>query len=202
MLAFALLALAAACGAGPVRAPPQMSGEVIAFGGGPSGAHNACFTCHGLEGEGSGFAPRLAGLDAGYLAKQLDDYAREFRPDDEMTPIAKQMSDADRRAVSLYYASLRYEAPAITAPPPAIYLHGDLSRGVLACARCHGDNAAGRGPGYPAIHAQPAEYTAEQLRRWRRGKRRNDGADIMGRIARGLSEQEIEALADYLERGG
>lgn len=40
----------------------------------------ACASCHGANGEGNaqtGF-PRLASLDAGYIAKQLQDYAREL----------------------------------------------------------------------------------------------------------------------------
>jgi cytochrome c553 len=42
----------------------------------------ACISCHGANGEGMAAAgiPRLAGLDAGYLAKQLQDFAREMPP--------------------------------------------------------------------------------------------------------------------------
>ena len=193
------LVVAAACG-GPVRARPDVSGEVIAFGGGPGGARFACFTCHGLQGEGSGHAPRLAGLTAGYIAKQLDDYARELRPDKVMTPIARAMRDRDRRAVSHYYAALSYEPPAIRARAPAVFVEGDAERGLVACVRCHGADGGGRGQAFPAIHAQPAVYTAEQLRRWKHGERRNDGGDIMGRYARALTDEEIDVIARYLER--
>ena len=51
------------------------SGELIAMSGGEGGARYACVTCHGARGEGNGFdAPRLAGLPAGYLQKQMEDY--------------------------------------------------------------------------------------------------------------------------------
>ena len=42
----------------------------------------ACGGCHGAQGEGNGqvLAPRLAALDAGYLLKQLQDFARELPP--------------------------------------------------------------------------------------------------------------------------
>jgi len=196
---FFLVLLAAACG-GAVREPPQATGEVIAYGGGPGGARYACFTCHGLAGEGAGHVPRLAGLNAGYLAKQLDDYARELRPDDVMAPIARALSDTDRRAVAAYYEALPHAAADAMTAAPAIFLHGDARRGLIACARCHGEIGDGRGQAFPAITAQPAIYTAEQLRRWKHGKRRNDGADTMGRIARVLSEEEIDDLARYLER--
>jgi mono/diheme cytochrome c family protein len=46
------------------------SGELIAFSGGDAGADNACVTCHGLDGRGNGGdAPRLSGLQLGYLIR-------------------------------------------------------------------------------------------------------------------------------------
>ncbi len=55
-------------------------GALVAVSGGEGGARYACVTCHGARGEGNGFdAPRLAGLPAGYLQKQLEDYAAGLR---------------------------------------------------------------------------------------------------------------------------
>ena len=83
------------------------NGQVIAMSGGAGGAANACFTCHGLDGGGDGVAaPRLAALDAGYLQKQLEDYASGLRPDDAMTRIAKALDQRGRREVAAYYAAL------------------------------------------------------------------------------------------------
>ena len=88
---FLIAVLGAACAA-PVereRDPYTAAGEVIAMSGGDGGAANACFACHGMAGQGDGVAaPRLAGLDAGYLQKQLRDYASGLRSDATMTPIA------------------------------------------------------------------------------------------------------------------
>ena len=36
----------------------------------------ACASCHGAQGEGQGAMPRLAGINAAYLRKQLDDWRR------------------------------------------------------------------------------------------------------------------------------
>lgn len=197
--AFCALALASACG-GPVAARAPADGELIAHGGGPGGPRDACFTCHGFNGEGDGRAPRLAGLNAGYIAKQLADYASQGRADDVMTPIAQRMNDGDRRAVGSYYASLPTAPASQLIEPLALYHRGDDSRGVRACSRCHGEAGSGRGAANPAIAGQPAAYTAEQLRRWKRGERRNDPRDVMGASARALSDAEIEALAAYIER--
>ena len=197
--ALAALAFAAAC-SGPVRAPPPPSGELIVFGGGPGGPVDACFTCHGLNGEGEGATPRIAGTEAGYLLKQLNDYAHAARADDVMAPIARRLTDGDRGAVASYYAGRLRRDRASTTTAPNIYAHGSRERGVRACASCHGAAGEGRGLAFPAIAGQPRAYTIEQLRRFKRSVRRNDPRDVMGRAARPLSEAEIEAIAIYLER--
>jgi cytochrome c553 len=197
-LAFALVWMCAACG-GPVAAPEPPAGELIAVGGGPGGAGDACFNCHGFAGEGGDRVPRLAGLSSGYMSKQLRDYANGTRPDDVMTPIAQRMRAGDQRAVSDYYARLALPLATTSTSTFALYHDGDPERGLRACARCHGEGGAGRRAANPAIAGQPAAYTAEQLRRWKRSVRRNDARDVMGAAARALTDEEIEDLARYIE---
>lgn len=177
-------------------------GEIIAMSGGEGGPANACFACHGLDGAGDGVSvPRLAGLDAGYLQKQLEDYANETRADAVMGPIAKRLDDGDRRAVSAWYAALPpprgVSAAAMSAP--AVYLTAAPDRGVLACASCHGADGQGVGPGNPAIAGQPTAYTLEQLRRWKKAERRNDPRGVMADAVAGLSEAEMRTIAAWLE---
>ena len=49
-------------------------GQTIVMQGDGSGA--PCLACHGMDGAGNdmGGFPRLAGMDAGYLIKQMQDY--------------------------------------------------------------------------------------------------------------------------------
>jgi cytochrome c553 len=95
------------------RDPFRATGETIAMSGGDGGAKAACFTCHGLKGEGDGKdSPRLAGLDRGYLHRQIDDYANGRREHPAMRAIALRLSDRDRAKVSVFYAAL----PVPTAP--------------------------------------------------------------------------------------
>jgi cytochrome c553 len=198
-LLFVCLVFVVGCG-GPVAAPSQPAGELIAHGGGPGGPGDACFTCHGFNGEGDGRTPRLAGLDAGYIAKQLADYAHQTRPDVVMTPIARRMSDGDRRAVAAYYAAMQAPPPRAPRTTLALYHTGDRARGIRRCVNCHGETGEGEGPANPAIAGQPTAYTVEQLQRWKRGERRNDARDVMGQAARGMSDEEIEAIAAYVEQ--
>ena len=78
-------------------------GRVIALSGAEAGAANACVTCHGLNGRGNGAGtPRLAGLDDGYMERQLEAYADGRRYQKQMSWIAKQLSAEE---ITQYVAS-------------------------------------------------------------------------------------------------
>jgi cytochrome c553 len=196
LLSSSLLLLATACSQPDTRSTAAFTadGQVIAMSGGEGGASNACFSCHGLDGMGDGVSvPRLAGLDAGYLQKQLEDYAARLRKDPAMYEAARWLDHDDRRAVAAWYASLpaASSSAASTAPPPAAW--------TATCAVCHGDAGQGVGPGNPAVAGQPAAYTYDQLRRWKTGERRNDPRNVMSDAVAGLSEAEMRAIAAWLE---
>ncbi len=177
------------------------TGQLVALSGGGAGAKSACFTCHGLEGQGDGVTtPRLAGLDAGYLQKQMEDYAAGTRPDAVMGRIASRLNAADRRAVADFYAAMPAPERRLSAlPAPALYSAGDPGRGITACAACHGPQGQGAGPGNPAIAGQPRAYIVDQLERWRHGDRRNDPRGVMAVATGHLTDEEIETLAAWLE---
>lgn len=204
LLPLLLFAAALSAGCQPVVQRPgeafRASGELIALSGGDGGAANACFSCHGLGGQGDGVAaPRLAGLTVGYMQKQLDDYAAELRPDPIMTPIARRLDRDDRRAVAAYYAAMPAPATGGTpAPAPVLYRVGDPARGLLACASCHGEAGQGVGAGNPALTGQPAGYLREQLSRWNRAERRNDPRGVMAAAVAPLTPEEMRQLAAWL----
>ena len=69
------------------------------------------------------------------------------------------------------------------------------TRGAVACARCHGFDGASDGSGaFPRLDGQSAQYLAEQLRHFASGARQNA---LMQPIAKGLKDDEIEAVAQY-----
>lgn len=166
----------------------RATGEVIAMSGGDGGAANACASCHGLRGEGDGrLTPRLAGLDAGYLQRQLDDYANGRREHAEMRAVVRRLSGADRTKVSAYYAGLPATAAEL---PRTSALYG------AKCAACHGAKGEGLGPGNPPLAGQPPAYIEAQLDAWRSGKRR-DPMGVMLAVSRELVPAEVRLLASH-----
>ena len=63
------------------------------------------------------------------------------------------------------------------------------------CAGCHGTNGASAGGPMPIIAGLSKRYISQALNDYKSGKR---PSTIMGRIAKGYSELEIEAIAGYL----
>ncbi len=171
-------------------------GELIAMSGGEAGARHACVTCHGARGEGNGFdAPRLAGMPAGYLQKQMEDYAAGLRPHALMRNVAGFLDSHERVQVADFYATLPARAlPPATREPVAAATSALYAR---SCESCHGVNGAGSANG-PPLNGQPAFYLIQQLQDWQASKRRNDGDHVMLKAAQQLEADDIRQLSLFL----
>ena len=206
-----LAAVLTGCTPPAIADPFDDTGELIALSGGDAGAASACHTCHGMDGMGNGAdVPRIAGLDAGYITRQLGFYADGQRSHAQMSWLAGRLDPQERAAVGAYYAAK--PAPTVLdapysgrrCPSPAIaalYQNGAPERGLRSCASCHGKDGAGVGAGNPPLAGQPAPYLARQLRDWREGKRYGDPLGLMHAAANRLRESEISPLADYIAHG-
>lgn len=167
----------------------------------------ACIACHGEQGEGQPDAgyPRLAGLNAGYVEHQLASFADKSRRNDIMAPIASGLGVDDRKALATYFASLSpakatsQETPdqALTSAGEELAQRGLWSKGVPACAQCHGAAGLGVGTAFPQLAGQAALYIANQLTAWKSGERNNDPIHLMKGIASKLDDKEIKAVAAY-----
>ncbi|EPL15985.1 cytochrome c family protein [Pseudomonas sp. CF161] len=151
--------------------------------------------------------PRLAGLPAGYLSKQLEDFRSGSRTSPVMQPLAKALAEDEIRAVTQTLAAMPAPAtPAISrsATPNSLgerlALRGAWDRQVPECVTCHGPGGVGVGQTFPPLAGQSAAYLSAQLNAWRDGTRRNDPDDLMGHIAKSLSAEEVTAVADYFSK--
>lgn len=161
-----------------------------------------CFICHGMDGESSSPAfPRLAGQNAGYVARQLADYKSGRRRSSTMQPMVEDLGPADFAALGAFFASRPTHAHPVEDPGLAevgrgVFLRGNPDSGVAACATCHGPNAHGS-DALPRLAGQHPQYTETQLRQFNRRSRTNDN-DAMHAIASRLTEPEMRAVAAYL----
>lgn len=66
---------------------------------------------------------------------------------------------------------------------------------AATCANCHGTDGRGvSGAAVPNLAGMPKVYMVTQLRAFRDGTRQ---ATVMHQLAKGLTEQQIESVADY-----
>ena len=113
----ALVAALAGCGAAERTSADRFTatGPLIALSGGDAGAANACFTCHGLAGEGLGAAnPPLGGQPAAYLAAQMDNWRLSTRrndPGNVMLRISQRLTPREIASLSAYAAALPGDLP-------------------------------------------------------------------------------------------
>lgn len=164
-----------------------------------------CGSCHGVDGNSSiATNPKLAGQNARYLVKQMQDIKGGAREVMLMTGILNNVSDQDMADIAAYYES---QEPSFGAADPeivelgeSIYRTGVASLGVAACTACHSPTGSGNSQaGFPALTGQHAEYTEAQLKGFRSGARTNDGSTMPMRIVtERLTDKEIAALASYI----
>nr|VFK13787.1 MAG: cytochrome subunit of sulfide dehydrogenase [Candidatus Kentron sp. LPFa] len=66
-----------------------------------------------------------------------------------------------------------------------------------SCAGCHGTDGASLGPASPTIAGMSEEYFLEAMEELQEGER---SSTVMGRIAKGYSEEEIAAMATWFSK--
>lgn len=83
-------------------------GRRIYFAGSPANSVTACTTCHGPEGRGALYLPRLAGQHPQYLARQLRafrDYSRKS-PNMVMHTVVENITDPEIDAVAQFLGAM------------------------------------------------------------------------------------------------
>ena len=145
-----------------------------------------CTTCHGAEGIGNIAieAPRLAGMEAWYLKRQLENFRAGIRGTHgediqgiAMRPMAAKLSDESIADIVDWVGDWEYVAAEAT-------VEGNVRQGrtaFQACAACHGANAQGNEAlGAPALAGQNDWYLLTQLRNFRAGFRGSHQEDTFG----------------------
>ena len=164
--------------------PPSAAAADVAAG---QAAYAVCAACHGQKGEGNVAmnAPKLAGQEGWYIARQLAAYRDGLRgtaPGDtygmQMRPMAMAVSDPTAEANLIAFIE---SLPEVDSAPTVT---GDVAAGQAAyavCAACHGPNAEGNEQmGGPALAGQDDWYLVRQINNYNKGLRGYDPKDIFG----------------------
>lgn len=168
-------------------------------------AAQTCVACHGVQGEGTPQAPKLAGLSSSYMNAQIEHFISGDRNNVIMTLMAESLVDLNVRQQALDYYAKQGTTPTLQkrgdnlnqSAAEKLYYQGDLHRSLPACYSCHGPSAVGGGH-FPRLAGQQSSYLKEQLIAWQKNERKGDPDNTMGHIASKLKDTEIQALADYL----
>jgi cytochrome c553 len=175
-----------------------------------------CVTCHGVDGnnwvkkddgtfaktDGGADSPKLAGQHSEYLFKQFSEFKSGARANPLMMGMITMLPDESMMAVAKFYATQKLEpAPAGNAElleqGQRIWRAGLASKGLPACASCHGPGGKGMAAQYPALDGQFPEYIEAQMKAFRDGVRANDPSKMMRDIAIKMTDPEIKAVAGY-----
>ena len=164
-----------------------------------------CQECHGADGYSSDAKiPHHAGQYAGYLIKQLNNFQAGLRKHEIMTLMSEDLTAVDIADIAAYFASqkaMQGDGAVVNPLASNLFVNGDQTRDIPACISCHGDSGKGRiadNVFYPVIGGQRRVYLRSQLVSWKLGDRSNSPDGIMNKVAKSLSDDEINALADYI----
>jgi cytochrome c553 len=176
----------------------------------------ACTTCHGAGSTATVgrtanevYFPRIAGKPAGYLYNQLVNFREGRRHYGLMVGLVEHLNDAALMDMAQYFSRLQLPYPDSQAPPAGtsaalmqrgqlLATQGDASKGISACASCHGAQWLGAAPAIPGLLGLPRDYMAGQIGAWQTGMRRAQAPDCMAQIAQKLSPEDVNAVATWL----
>jgi cytochrome c553 len=157
-----------------------------------------CAGCHGENGiSQTENIPSLAGQMDQFIQWQLVFFRGGARKNDQMQPIAQDISNEDIRGLGAYFASLTPPTGKKPDDNPDLSSKGAQAAAGRRCASCHGDAFAGT-KAVARLAGQREEYLVKALNDYKSGTRSGGAGAAMTDVAYPLSEEEIAALAHYL----
>ena len=194
----------------------SLSNPILAVGDAEAGQAKSatCMGCHGLAGNSTipNF-PKLAGQSEAYIVKQLQYFKSGERKNAMMAGVASLLSDQDMEDIAAYYSIQTISENSAQGSEKMIelgrkiYVGGKMDTQTTACIACHGPKGKGiPTAGFPSVAAQHADYTSSQLKAFRQysinQQTDSDGVErvneMMNNVAMGLTNEEIDALSQYI----
>jgi cytochrome c553 len=155
-----------------------------------------CEACHGPDGNSQNPAnPILAGQTWRYIYIELKDFKAGRRSDPVMSPLAQTFSPDDMIALGNFFAAQKPLPINFQADPAKVDAGRKISDAAL-CPMCHLGGFVGQND-IPRVAGQYPQYVQKQLADFKARRRTNDAGNMTS-VTEGLSDQDIENLAQYI----
>jgi cytochrome c553 len=154
-----------------------------------------CAACHGADGNSTNpLWPNLASQSARYIYLQLRDFKENRRSDPLMSPMAATLSREDMLDLADYFSSQKQKPNGFKADSAKVAQGKKIADNAL-CPMCHLGEFSGQNE-VPRVAGQHYEYIVKQLKDFRDRRRTNDAGN-MAAYTRGLTDAQIDELAQY-----
>jgi len=166
-----------------------------------------CMGCHGIDGNSAAPTfPNLAGQHASYLYKQLMEFKSGKRANATMMAMVAALSKEDLANLAKFYSiqklKLKNDQKASNSGRKIYHdgIPGDRGQSIPACQSCHqADGLGNNEANFPALKGQKKNYIVSQLKGFKSKMRNNDAGQMMRTISKNMTEEEMQAVADYIE---
>lgn len=160
-----------------------------------------CAHCHGVDGNSvRPEFPNLATQNPAYIVEQIGKFASGERKNFVMQTLAASFTLEDKVNLAIFFSNQSLKP--IAADTVLAAKAATTFRNV--CQLCHGENGRGE-KGYARIAGQRPQYVINTLQRFRAAAQHKVDADDIQRssarmeqVTQALSDQDIEALANYI----
>lgn len=174
------------------KADPELESKLYALG---KKVAAVCANCHGHQnGQAILEVPYLDGQNPAYLVEQVRQFSQGGRKNTFMEGILKAMSRDEMVGMVLFYEK---EALPPRQPKDAALLAKGKAYYERICINCHQADGHGN-ERLPRIAGQHFGYVDMTLKRYRDGSIARSDAN-MAFVTQGMTDQEISAVASYLE---
>jgi cytochrome c553 len=192
MLKLTILILSALACALPARAQQLDATQMAAA----RTKAQVCFACHGPDGNSTvGEYPILAGQSWRYIYIELKDFKEGRRKDEQMSPMAAQLSTEDMMLLGEFFAAQKQAPIKIQVESAKVDAGRKISDAVL-CPMCHLGGFVGQNE-IPRVAGQWPQYIKKQLADFKARRRTNDAGNMTS-VAATLSDADIENLSQYI----
>ena len=155
-----------------------------------------CAACHGADGNSViPTIPSLAGQPRQFINQALFMFREGQRKNEQMTPFAANLSNADLNDLAQYFSAQKMTPPT-RQPEGNIVVRGQAVTEKNNCVACHTPRLVGQ-QHIPRLAGQHKPYLLVQLKAFKAATR----ADLDGTMtsaAQGLAIDELDMVAEYL----